>query len=92
VGRIGFSQSLFCFLLLIVSARSFSHSVFFALFSTTYFTCRPETAQEEGRTVERCLRMGVEVSPELRQSFRHVFAAVAEANVAWLVVNAARQE
>ena len=83
MGRIGFPSP--CF----VSASSLFPP---ALFPTTYFTCRPETAQEEGRTVERCLRMGVEVSVELRQSFRHVFAAVAEANVAWLVVNAARQE
>src|SRR6266852_3326713 len=36
--------------------------------------------------------MSVQVSAQLRQRFGHIFAAEAEADVAWLVVNVARKQ
>ena len=41
----------------------------------------------------RCpLKLCGEIGIELGQSFRHVFPAVAEADMSWLIVDGARQE
>ena len=61
------------------------------VFSVPLFVFPPSTSHRRFATISNS-RAGVEIGAELRERFRHVFAAIAEANVARLIVDGSRQE